>query len=434
MNSIRSIYTNLSGFAEQIDRVEARIADATLRFFHRHRFGSIAAAGGAGATLAQGLIQAGQLSPAAALAYCVSTSLLLGGVSFTSEERAFTSACEKGDTETVRAMLRRGFFPIAIRDFFNDALLRYPQETLFVLIEEIPPRYLITTSFHGSPLERATHIGRIEVALALIQRLSPEQLAFPIEGRTYLHRLIAYPTIVRPLVAKLDPAALMIQDAENKDTPLHAAVRVQANADVFEALFEKVPPHAFSIQNKQGQTPLRLALSYSTTRDDLIASLIERSSPEDLMIRDENENTALHLVLKQDKLQAATAIIQKLPLKWLMMQNKEGDTPLHQACRLNQLEMVSLLATATPLTPVLHSFFFILGPRNAQGQSALQCALSLKNFPVVKKLVKRGATLFFFPPTSLRAIAANQLGIGVLPPDHPMREELEQTSQEHKNS
>jgi len=219
----------------------------------------------------------------------------------------------------------------------------------------------IKSTSGATPLHEAVRNGKIEIINMLIER-GADVNAVDAKGNTPLHTGIPS-TVHREVVTiLLEKGADPNLRDEHGDTPLHVAIILNRSAEVVQALLSgSADVH---IRNIQGKTPLYIAvlekrnniipvlLSYGsevfaadnsgTTPFDIASKSNDNTfqllvTPETVIQRDSAGNTMLHATVKNrgNSMQISRILDQKAPVD---ARNRDGDTALHLAVRLNQRE------------------------------------------------------------------------------------------------
>jgi len=143
---------------------------------------------------------------------------------------------------------------------------------------------------------------------------------------------------------------------------LRSACELGAPVRVIRKIIQANPKAASSVGQKDGKTLLHVACESirSMLYLELIPTLIDVIGSHSLYIQDVDGHTPLHLALKSNNVQneAKSIIIKDLIAKGsracLMLQNHNGDSPLHVAIAMNEsvvafnLEMIKLIIPIYP--------------------------------------------------------------------------------------
>ena len=247
----------------------------------------------------------------------------------------------------------------------------------------------IKSSSGTTPLHEAARAGNIAFMTMLLDR-GAEVNAIDGKGNTPLHMGI-------PANVHKEAASLLLQRGadpnlrdEHGDTPLHIAIMLNRSLDLVQTLL--FGGNDVHLRNIQGKTPLYIAIQEKRT--DLIPLLLSYGSdifasdnsgitpfdlamrdtgnifnilvtPETVTQRDSAGNTMLHVAVSNNgSPRHIGVILDQRPI--IDARNRDGDTALHIAVRMNQRENGEYLITRGS------SIFAV----NASGISPLYIALT----------------------------------------------------------
>ncbi|KAK9979815.1 hypothetical protein ABG768_013227 [Culter alburnus] len=218
-------------------------------------------------------------------------------------------------------------------------------------------------------------------------------------------------------------------NARNKrrQTPLHIAVN-KGHLQVVKTLLD-FGCHP-SLQDSEGDTPLHDAISKK--RDDMLSVLLEagadvtitnnngfnalhhaalRGNPRygnaNLDIQNVNQQTALHLAVERQHTQIVRLLVRAEAK--LDVQDKDGDTPLHEALRhhtlsqLRQLQDMQDVSKVEPWEPSKNTLIMGLGTQGAEKKSAasIACFLAANGADLTIRNKKGQSPLDLCPDPSL---------------------------------
>lgn len=168
------------------------------------------------------------------------------------------------------------------------------------------------------PLTELIRAGRLDEAVKLINR--GVGLDMPdSSGNTPLHLSVAFPDLMRILLAKGANPALTNRDG---NTPLHQAA-VFGNYESAAVLMIARAP--LNPGNRDGETPLHLACYYGFA--DIAALMITNGA--DIACKDNDGDTALHEAALRDQLETAKILVENGAS--VNVVNRDGATPLDYA-------------------------------------------------------------------------------------------------------
>ncbi len=178
-----------------------------------------------------------------------------------------------------------------------------------------------------TPLHYAAESGALDSAKILIER-GADPNSRDARGRTPLHYAArsGHAQIVALLLQYgADPN---VTDAEN-NTPLHYA----ENSEIVELLLNSgADPNALS---NEGLPPI-----YYVKDCKGMMLLLSRTNRDLLNIRDEHGVTLLHLAARHNCVEAARILVEFIDVN---SRDVDGNTPLHDACIYENIEMIKLL-------------------------------------------------------------------------------------------
>ncbi|MCL2802255.1 MAG: ankyrin repeat domain-containing protein [Treponema sp.] len=250
----------------------------------------------------------------------------------------------------------------------------------------------IKSTSGATALHEAVRIGNMEVIMLLIEK-GADVNAVDAKGNTPLHTGIP-PEFHRDVITVLlaNGANPNLRDMHG-DTPLHIAVILNRSSDIIQALLNgRSDVH---VRNIEGKTPLYIAVQEKRTElipvlltygSEIFAADNSGTSPFDIAARandstfelliteetvnsrDSAGNTMLHAVVRNmgNSVQIGKILEKRAPVD---ARNRDGDTALHFAVRLNQRETGEFLI-------LREASIYSL---NSAGQSPLFLALSPVN-------------------------------------------------------
>ena len=244
----------------------------------------------------------------------------------------------------------------------------------------------IKSTSGATPLHEAARSGKIEIIRLLLDN-GADVNSVDAKGNSPLHTGIPSQVHKEVITLLLEKEANPNIRDEHGDTPLHIAMILNRSQEVVQALLSgSADVH---IRNIEGKTPLYIAvqekrntvipslLSYGaevfaadnsgTTPFDIAAKSFDGTfqllvTPETVVQRDSAGNTMLHATVKNrgNSMQINAILDQKAPVD---ARNRDGDTSLHLAVRMNQKDNGEFLiirgANIFSLNSVGHSPLFI---------------------------------------------------------------------------
>jgi ankyrin repeat protein len=286
-----------------------------------------------------------------------------------------------------------------------------------------------------TPLHEAARAGHINVMKKLIAKGANINIQ-DAKGNSVLHTAIPWQVQKEAVILLLDGGANPNLRDEHGDSPLHIAITLNHNVDIVRTLLEGGAD--VSIHNMAGKTPLYLAVEKNRSayvpllikyKSDIFAAdndgvtpfekaLKEESPVLEVMITEESVlqsdsggNTALHIAVKTGANEKIIGLI--LDRRALVnTRNKEGDTSLHLAVRLNLKESGELLLSrgadifapnGRSESPIYLTFYapggvrewmlnaMTLETRDGLGNSALHYVAQWRLDPYISYMVQKGA-------------------------------------------
>ncbi|MDR0758840.1 MAG: ankyrin repeat domain-containing protein [Treponema sp.] len=294
---------------------------------------------------------------------------------------AFTNTQRKNYAETAEKLIREGgtsespiyaYFAPAVRSSNYDirqadgiAPLHYTAQAGYAgyvrfLLDKRADINLKNAS-GATPLHEAARAGNIGIMRILIDRGANVNLQDG-KGNSVMHLAIPQEVHQEALSLLLSRGASPNLRDEHGDSPLHIIITLNRNVDILQTLLKGGAD--VNIHNVEGKTPLYLAVQGNRTayippllqyKSDIFAVDNEGITPFERALRDrrstlsaiiteetvlQNDSTGntilLLATLNRADAQIITLILDKNAL--VNARNKEGDTSLHLAVRLNSVE------------------------------------------------------------------------------------------------
>ena len=190
----------------------------------------------------------------------------------------------------------------------------------------------------GNVLECTDASGNTALHMAILQEKSIENQKHYFYSAVFQKRHKVLMQTIYYLV-RAGETSLLVQDKQG-NTPLHMAIEIQSNFDIFELLVRmSTPPPAthvqemqcdnvFVTQNAAHHTPLQQA----ALRNQLWMPRVAQAYPQALLITDEHGRTPMHTMASQNLQQISESTLYSLlemnPAV-LLVQDASNRTPLH---------------------------------------------------------------------------------------------------------
>lgn len=192
--------------------------------------------------------------------------------------------------------------------------------------------------------------------------------------------------------APADLAQLLSYRTEELDSMLHLAIIHEEDCLLEHLLHCMKGTDFLDLQNDMKQTALHLAVILG--RAELVTKLVAAGA--NLLLQEKDGNTALHLACKEMALACVQALLfqHSTELKYsslldpaqfrqqLHFYNYRGFTPLHVAVLLNDVQVVEYL---------LHFEVDVNAKEKCAGRTALHLGVEQQNRHIIKLLLNRGA-------------------------------------------
>ncbi|MFT4313561.1 MAG: ankyrin repeat domain-containing protein [Wolbachia pipientis] len=211
--------------------------------------------------------------------------------------------------------------------------------------------------------------------LRLLGKLKSEINREDVGGNTPLHIAAQYGN--KQLIEVLSRLGAKIVKNKQDNTPLHIAI-IHGNTDCIELFIEERKNKEDSIlkfKGEHGRDLVHLAAMYG--QFDCLNFLLDEFSDYDLNTKTSKGNTALHLALsKSTEIELRKECVKLLIRKGIQKNesNNEGNTPLHFAVQLVDLEFLSILEKE--LANNIHQEIFC---ENQNGNTAFHMAARVGN-------------------------------------------------------
>ncbi len=211
--------------------------------------------------------------------------------------------------------------------------------------------------------------------LRLLGKLKSEINRKDVGDNTPLHIAAQYGN--KQLIEVLSRLGAKIVENKQGNTPLHIAI-IHGNTDCIELFIEKRENKEDSIldfKGEHGRDLVHLAAMYG--QFDCLNFLLDKFPDYDLNTKTSKGNTALHLALsKSTEIELRKECVKLLIRKGIQKNesNNEGNTPLHFAVQLVDLEFLSILEKE--LANNIHQEIFC---ENQNGNTAFHMAARVGN-------------------------------------------------------
>ncbi|XP_011485323.1 E3 ubiquitin-protein ligase MIB1 isoform X1 [Oryzias latipes] len=227
-----------------------------------------------------------------------------------------------------------------------------------------------------TPLHIAVNKGHLQVVKTLLDFGCHPSLQDS-EGDTPLHDAISKKRDDMLSVLLEAGADVTITNNNGFNALHHAALR--GNPSAMRVLLSKLPrPWIVDEKKDDGYTALHLAALNNHVE---VAELLVHQGNASLDIQNVNQQTALHLAVERQHTQIVRLLVRAEAK--LDVQDKDGDTPLHEALRhhtlsqLRQLQDMQDVSKVEPWEPSKNTLIMGLGTQGAEKKSAASIACFL---------------------------------------------------------
>ncbi|MCJ1453511.1 hypothetical protein MMC28_003858 [Mycoblastus sanguinarius] len=271
-----------------------------------------------------------------------------------------------------------------------------------------------TLALQDSDGRTALHLavrGRCQkVTESLLNSMRPEDLALQdYKGETALLWCaeVGEPLLLETLLSKSAPAHMIRQD-KHGNTALHLAARDSEERCV-ELLLEKVNLENLAIQNVMGETPLHMTMRKSRygeggargllakeiyrCKESVAAQLLAKARSEDLWLQDHDGRTALHLACKGEMLSLAQMILTRMIPEQISLQDRRGQTALHASVEYAAQQYVGSTTECQTIVSLLLKYYIELETVDHLGETPLLTAVRRRNATATITLLERGARI-----------------------------------------
>uniref|UniRef100_A0A8C8JJ55 RING-type E3 ubiquitin transferase n=1 Tax=Oncorhynchus tshawytscha TaxID=74940 RepID=A0A8C8JJ55_ONCTS len=253
-----------------------------------------------------------------------------------------------------------------------------------------------------TPLHIAVNKGHLQVVKTLLDFGCHPSLQDS-EGDTPLHDAISKKRDDMLSVLLEAGADVTITNNNGFNALHHAALR--GNPSAMRVLLSKLPrPWIVDEKKDDGYTALHLAALNNHVE---VAELLVHQGSASLDIQNVNQQTALHLAVERQHTQIVRLLVRAEAK--LDVQDKDGDTPLHEALRhhtlsqLRQLQDMQDVSKVEPWEPSKNTLIMGLGTQGAEKKSAasIACFLAANGADLTIRNKKGQSPLDLCPDPSL---------------------------------
>ncbi|XP_045061904.1 E3 ubiquitin-protein ligase mib1-like isoform X5 [Coregonus clupeaformis] len=253
-----------------------------------------------------------------------------------------------------------------------------------------------------TPLHIAVNKGHLQVVKTLLDFGCHPSLQDS-EGDTPLHDAISKKRDDMLSVLLEAGADVTITNNNGFNALHHAALR--GNPSAMRVLLSKLPrPWIVDEKKDDGYTALHLAALNNHVE---VAELLVHQGSASLDIQNVNQQTALHLAVERQHTQIVRLLVRAEAK--LDVQDKDGDTPLHEALRhhtlsqLRQLQDMQDVSKVEPWEPSKNTLIMGLGTQGAEKKSAasIACFLAANGADLTMRNKKGQSPLDLCPDPSL---------------------------------
>uniref|UniRef100_A0A4W6C6J5 RING-type E3 ubiquitin transferase n=1 Tax=Lates calcarifer TaxID=8187 RepID=A0A4W6C6J5_LATCA len=324
------------------------------------------------------------------------------------------SAVSNASGERLSQLLKKLFETQESGDI-NEELVKAAANGDLAKVEDILKRPDVDVSAPYTPLHIAVNKGHLQVVKTLLDfgchpslQVSATTSYLPTEKCFSLQS-----TLIRSHFSKKRDDMLSVLLEAGADVTItnnngfnalhHAALR--GNPSAMRVLLSKLPrPWIVDEKKDDGYTALHLAALNNHVE---VAELLVHQGNASLDIQNVNQQTALHLAVERQHTQIVRLLVRAEAK--LDVQDKDGDTPLHEALRhhtlsqLRQLQDMQDVSKVEPWEPSKNTLIMGLGTQGAEKKSAasIACFLAANGADLTIRNKKGQSPLDLCPDPSL---------------------------------
>ncbi|KAF5604127.1 ankyrin [Fusarium subglutinans] len=298
------------------------------------------------------------------------------------------SACVSGSAESVKMLIRRGA-DLSITDVYGWTCLHQAAYNGFEDIVRILVESKVDLSSETKKgmtlLHFAARGGNMKCYQYLLEQGADAEIR-DTKGYHVVHHACVdagHAELLR-FILQNGPDTLATDHKYKVNPPLRLVAR-NGDVNMAKVLFEFGAVASLSVPSPDGELPLQLAVN--SGHIELVELFLEHGAATTLAIPNTKGNTALHdacFVVGRDKI--IRLLLRSGVEESILMQNGNGDTPVHVATRKGHVNYVKLILRYSE-----PEHQRLLKTQNKKLETPLYLASSLGNFAVVRELLNFGA-------------------------------------------
>ena len=240
----------------------------------------------------------------------------------------------------------------------------------------------------NTPLHTACNFNNINFAELLLKHQCDLTICNN-KGKLPLHIASAESLELVKLIARTENVN---SQTNSGDTPLHIACKYRQTNIIMYLITEL--KCSLQVLNNRFDSPFHLLLNDSYKSFSLWDSVLCHMSQSVRNLQNIDGNTVLHIACRNENVKAVSFLVESLNCTVNVISEKSGATPLHFACSWPSLSMVELVHKCDPVTQLKESLFLKSLNYNiiecVSGDTPLHVACKAGNIKIINYLLING--------------------------------------------